>query len=188
MNSDREVINNILNGNKDAFRILMERYQKLVCYIVFKMIRNPQEQQDISQEVFLKIYRNLNRFKFNSKLSTWIAQIAYNTCLDELNRRKVDIDDNVRIEENFSISGKQAPQSPQEYIETNNTFGILMEEIDKLPPKFGVVLSLFHLQEMSYEEIAIVMDLPEGTVKSYLFRGRKMLKKRLESQYQREEL
>ncbi|MBD3234234.1 MAG: sigma-70 family RNA polymerase sigma factor [candidate division Zixibacteria bacterium] len=188
MNSDREVINNILRGNKDAFRILMERYQKLVCYVVFKMIKNPQEQQDISQEVFLKIYRNLNSFKFNSKLSTWIAQIAYNTCIDELNRRKIDIDDNVRIEDDFSINGYQSTQSAQKCVEYDNTFGILIKEIDKLPARFGVVLSLFHLQEMSYHEIAAVMNLPEGTVKSYLFRGRKMLKKGLESKYQREEL
>jgi RNA polymerase sigma factor (sigma-70 family) len=195
MESDRSdgrlLIVEILSGNKSAFKTIIERYQKLVSHIVFRMVSHPTDREDLCQEVFIKVYQNLAGFNFESKLSTWIAQIAYNTCINHLEKKHVPLLDDLR-EEDFDhrTLGEYPGNSggPDCEVESNDIAARVRKEIAKMPVPYRAVVTMFHLDEMSYEEIADVTGMPLGTVKSHLFRARQLLKERLTEKYQLEDM
>ena len=182
------IIAKILAGDINAFQHIITEYQRLVSHIVFRMIKKAADREDISQEIFIKVYQNLSSFKFESKLSTWIARIAYNQCLNYQDKKKVSLyDDLTPDEESFDKSSGEN-ESPEESTEQLDISNRVQVEIEKMPIQFRTILTLYHLDEMSYKEIAEIMEMPEGTVKSYLFRARKLLKRRLTANYTEEEL
>ena len=188
MTDDKALAAKILAGDRGAFRTLVERYQRLVSHIVFRMIPNDTDREDVCQEVFIKVYENLSGFRFESKISTWIAKIAYNTSVSYLEKMKTHLYDSISSENEPLLELSDNNILPDEYAEARDLSLRLAREIDRLPVLCGTILSLYHLEGMSYNEIRQIMQLPEGTVKSYLFRARKLLKKRLSISYQREEL
>ena len=192
MESDRSesklLVAEVLNGNSAAFKILIERYQKLVSHVVFRMVANRSDREDICQEVFIKVYQNLAGFHFKSKLSTWIAQIAYNACINHLEKKRVPLLDDLHDEANAFEQYPGHAATPDHYAETQDIATRVRSEIDKLPVHFRAVVTMYHLDEMSYEQIAEAIGMPLGTVKSYLFRGRKFLKDRLSEKYQLEDI
>ncbi len=152
------------------------------------MVSNESDREDVCQDVFVKVYQNLSKFQFEAKLSTWIARIAYNTCINYLKKKKVPLFED-HLKEEISIEETITDTSaPDDFAVEEDLSARLKYEINKLPPQFRAIISLYHLDEMRYTEIAEIMDLPEGTVKSYLFRARKLLKERLMSKYRQEEL
>jgi len=181
-----DTIKRILNGDSRAFEVIIKDYGRLVNHIVYRMIPNTDERDDIVQDILMRIYRNLGSFKRDAKLSTWIGRIAYNRCLDYLDKKKVILFDDAFEDAIGNIPDQSS--SPEETIEKKSLSEALKREIDKLPEKYKTILTLYHIDELSYDEIGKVAGLPEGTVKSYLFRARKALKERLESRYKREEL
>ncbi|MDZ7270710.1 MAG: sigma-70 family RNA polymerase sigma factor [candidate division KSB1 bacterium] len=186
--SEKELLSSVLAGDWDAFRLLVERFQGLVGHIVFRLVKEPDDRADLCQEVFLRVYRHLPHFRGECKLSTWIAQIAYNTCLNWLQKKRPDVygldgEDNVSLDE---LPGHLP--SPEETATRQDLAAHLEQEIMALPLPYRTILTLYHVEEMSYEEIGRVMGFPQGTVKSYLFRARRRLKERLLSRYGREEL
>lgn len=186
--TEQALVNNILSGNRDAFRDFMSQYQSLVAHVVYRMVPNEADRQDVCQDVFVKAYRNLDGFQFEAKLSTWLARIAYNTALNHLEKRRVDLFDDVTSEAQQLEDTPAVGRALDEKVAVSDSARLVRMEIDRLPVLYGTILSLYHLEEMSYREIADVMQLPEGTVKSYLFRARKMLKDRLSSAYAEEDL
>ncbi|NUM82192.1 sigma-70 family RNA polymerase sigma factor [bacterium] len=198
MDEDRSLIQNILNGDIQAYKTIVDRHQRLVAHVVFKLVSNPSDQQEMCQDVFVKVYENLKSFKYESKLSTWIARIAYNTCLNYLQKKKVDLyEDAAMTHEDESSEGREmnfteniwgGSIGPDEKLMHGELSGFLQEEIQTLPAQYKTILTLYHMDEMSYEEIGNILNLPEGTVKSYLFRARKMLKEKLLAKYKTEEL
>ncbi len=188
MQNEKEIIRRVLTGDSSAFHLLVANYQRLVAHVAYRMISNPAEVEDICQDIFLKVYQNLNRFRFESKLSTWIAKIAYTTCLNHLQKKRVSLFDDLAGENQFIEDFSSNGESPAESMELNDTSNRLQKEIQKMPLKFRTAITLYHLDEMSYRQIGEIMNLPEGTVKSYLFRARKYLKDKLISKYQPEEL
>ncbi len=189
MNLDTKLlIEKSLAGDRNAFKALIEANQRLVMHVVYKMVSNRSDVEDICQDVFVKVYQNLTGFKHDSKLSTWIAKIAYNTTINYLEKKKVPLFDDLSPEEVTldHLSGNGT--APDEFSEQGELSGILQDQIDHLPVQFRTILTLYHLDEMSYKEIGEIMDLPEGTVKSYLFRARKLLKDSLLSKYEEKEL
>nr|NIM97546.1 sigma-70 family RNA polymerase sigma factor [candidate division Zixibacteria bacterium] len=148
----------------------------------------PADREDVCQDVFLKVYEGLGGFKFESKLSTWIAKIAYNTCLNYLEKKTVPLFDDLTPEEQSLESFPSRVQGPDRIVEEKEASVLLRSEIDRMPVHYRTILTLYHLDQMSYKEIGETMDLPEGTVKSYLFRARRLLKDRLMAKYQREDL
>lgn len=198
MDEDRSLIQNILSGDIQAYTTIVDRHQRLVAHVVFKLVSNPSDQQEICQDVFIKVYENLKSFKYESKLSTWIARIAYNTCLNYLQKKKVDLyEDAAMTYEDESSEGREmnfteniwgGSIGPDEKLMHGELSGFLKEEIQTLPAQYKTILTLYHMDEMSYEEIGNILNLPEGTVKSYLFRARKMLKEKLLAKYKTEEL
>jgi RNA polymerase sigma factor (sigma-70 family) len=180
------LVERILAGETRAFEELVRDHQRLVGHIVFRMISDPGDREDISQDVFMKVYRSLSRFRGDSKLSTWIATIAYHRCYDYLNSRKIQ-----PVDDSFDDTIANIPDensTPEQKIESNDISVLLKSEIEMLPPQARTIITLFHLDECSYEEIGKIMNLPEGTVKSHLFRSRRLLRKRLLSKYDKEEL
>lgn len=184
----RQQVECILAGDPNSFKQLVKDHERLVGQVVFRMVTNRTDREDICQDVFIKVYQNLAGFRFDSKVSTWIARIAFTTCLNYLEKKKLPLYDDCSPE-GKSIDdciGKSA--DPEGWTNTRQASIRVCEEIDQLPVIYGTILSLFHLQDMTYAEISSILSLPDGTVKSYLFRARKMLKERLQVRYSVEEL
>ena len=174
MYEDRELVDKILNGNKSAFSILIKRYEKMVWFMVSRMVGDEDDSKDICQEVFIKVYLKLDNFKFDAKLSTWIATIAYRFTLNYLKKRKKvsysDVTDDVIIDHS---SYDETPLQTMEQIEKKDYIHSI---VNGLPIQYRTIVTLYHLNEFSYREIADVTGMPDGTVKNYLFRARKILK------------
>jgi RNA polymerase sigma factor (sigma-70 family) len=188
MTDDRALIDDILTGDKKSFRRFIEKYQRLVSHIVFRTVNDREDSEDICQEVFLKIYQNLASFNYRSKLSTWVAAIAYNTAVSYLQKKKMPLYED--LSDNFGLLEIAAPdkERPDRLVESKETAQYLQDEMSKLPARYRVIVTLFHHESMSYTEIAAALKMPEGTVKNYLFRARKLLKNRLEARFCMEDI
>lgn len=177
--TDRQLVDLVLAGDMHAFRCLVEQTQRLVAQIVSKLVPAEEDRKDVAQDVYLKIYRNLGHFRFQSKLSTWVAQIAYNTCIHRLQKKQLSISEPIERPAEDQADGALLQK------ELN---GLLAAELARLPPIYQTLIGLYHHEEMSYQEITLITGLPEGTVKSYLFRARKQLKDSMLSRYKKEKL
>jgi len=193
--TDQQLVAQVLGGHTAAFGQIVQRTEALVTQMVFKMIRHPADRPDIAQEVYLKAFKNLAGFKFQAKLSTWIGQITYNTCLHYLEKKQLVLLDPAEPPA-AAEEGRRAPPAlaagpdsdPEAALFGHDLAGILGTAIEQLPPLYRTLIALYHQQELSYEEIAQITSLPDGTVKNYLFRARKQLKQQLLARYQREDL
>jgi len=174
--NDAELVAQILNGNMKSFTFLVSRYQKLVVHITGRLIQRREELEDVSQEVFLKVYQNLGKYRNECKLSTWIATIAYNTSINYL--RKFKKNDETGLDDK-AILDKLTDFKQDDY-ETIDLHRYIREQIELLPVHYRTVLTLYHLEEFSYQEIEQITGMPEGTVKNYLFRAKALLKEKLQ--------
>ncbi len=188
MIEDKPLSDKILAGDIQAFQQLVEKYQKLVAHIVFRMIPNPTMQEDLCQDIFLRAYLNLAEFQFNARLSTWLGKIAFSTCLNYLEKKKLPLYDDFSTSDSFVETVTDHSVSADSLTIENDISQRLQQEIAQLPVRYRVILTLYHLDELSYREIGTILELPEGTVKNYLFRARKFLKERLIKNYQPEDL
>jgi RNA polymerase sigma-70 factor (ECF subfamily) len=195
--TDQQLVAQVLGGHTEAFGLIVQRTEALVTQMVFKMIRHPADRPDIAQEVYLKAFKNLAGFKFQAKLSTWIGQITYNTCLHYLEKKQLVLLDPAEPAPHAAAEeGRRAPPAlaagpdsdPEVALFGHDLAGILGTAIEQLPPLYRTLIALYHQQELSYEEIAQITSLPDGTVKNYLFRARKQLKQQLLARYHREDL
>lgn len=163
------------NGRSEAFGILVERYDRAVYTLCLRTMRDAEEARDCTQEAFFKAFRSLRTFKPGAKFSTWIFSIAYHACCDRLGRRKRHSGD--------ELPDRADPSpGPAAVAERNDESRALHAAIAALPEKYRTVITLYHLQGRQYEEIARVLDLPIGTVKTHLFRAKELLRKRLVNQ------
>ena len=194
--SDQPLVDKVLRGNTNAFKTIINNTEGLVAQIVFKMIPNAEDRKDIAQDIYLKTFQKLGAFKFQSKLSTWIGQIAYNTCINYLEKKKLifpvnNNDDNECDDEALEkLNNKIDPFSneTENLIFKKELSEILKNEIDNLSPVYKTLITLYHNEDLNYLEIAEITELPEGTVKSYLFRARKILRDNLLITYKKEAL
>jgi len=186
--NDHTLIAQILKGDTNAFASFVAKYQRLVSYMVYRMVTNIADREDLIQDIFIKVYRNLSSFRFECKVSTWIARIAYNTCINYLQKLKTPLYEDFCQEHKSIAQISSQAQQPDAYIEGKDLSARVQTEINKMDVRYKTILTLYHLEEMSYSEIGKIMNLPEGTVKSYLFRARRQLKDRLISKYRKEEL
>jgi RNA polymerase sigma-70 factor (ECF subfamily) len=173
-------------GDRRAFRLFIEKYQRLVAAIVFRMVYNAADREELCQEVFIKIFANIGRFRGGARVAAWIGRIASNTCINHLRKKRLPLFDDIAASapglENVA-GGGSTPERLHELADLNLK---LQEEIGRLPAPYRLVLTLFHFSGMNYEEIGQALALPAGTVKSHLFRARQKLRERLAPSLQEE--
>ena len=182
---DNALIRQICNGDTSAYKIFINRYQKLVIHIVYRMVSQQQDREDLVQDVFVNAYRALSKFRFESQISTWLGKIAYHICLNHLQKKKVPLlDDSMEGSlTEYSLDGQKLPD---DLIADKDFYDKIHSEVENLPPLYRTIVTLYHLEQFSYKEIADILQLPEGTVKSYLYRARGQLRERLSSVYKHE--
>lgn len=183
---EKALVRNILEGDMQAFRLLIHRHQKLVAHMIGRLVKGAGEREELCQDVFLKVHEKLGEFSFQSKLSTWIATIAYRHAINYLRKRRMLFSD-LPDEESFS-SRFIEEENPETITEERDLDVFVLKLIDELPLQYKTVLTLYHVEEMSYPEICHVTGMPEGTVKNYLFRARNLLKEKVKKYIGKEEL
>ncbi|MGC3944126.1 MAG: sigma-70 family RNA polymerase sigma factor [Chryseolinea sp.] len=176
MVDDRDLVRRIQDGDMHAFRFLIRQHERLVLHMVARVIGNESEREELCQDVFLKVYNSLGSFSFQSKLSTWIATIAYRHALNHLRRRKMLM---MELPSDESTAVFIEAETPEKTVSEMDLNDHVRKLIERLPMQYRTIVNLYHLEEMSYAEIGAIMELPEGTVKSYLFRARALLKENI---------
>ena len=166
-------------GDQDAFALLVQRHQRFVFNLVFRMLGHYEEADEVTQETFLAAWQGLPGFRGNARFSTWLYRIAYNCALKQLEQRKRDQALQLAIQVEQADQRINNDERIGAEIEAHDHQTIVREHLSKLPAKYRIVLVLRHLQEMTYEEMAEILTLPIGTIKTHLFRARNLLKERL---------
>lgn len=165
------------NGDLKAFETLIKQNQDKVRAVVYKFTQNNYDLDDISQDVFVKAFKSINKFKGTSSFSTWLYKIAINTCKDKLKSKKVELSKIVNIDDsNFKEIPNKVNNCIEDKINLSYEQTLVFKEINKLPEKQKTALILHDIEEMTYEEISNITETPVGTVKSRLFNARKTLK------------
>ncbi|WP_164522196.1 sigma-70 family RNA polymerase sigma factor [Halocella sp. SP3-1] len=182
--SDKELIKRFRNNDESAFEELVLRYQKKVYNTVLRMLSNLDDTSDITQEIFIKVYQNLEKFKGQSSFSTWLFSIAGNHCRDELRKRQKELKhrslDSIAEErkETERVSNNSNYQ-PEESSIQNEQFRDIEIALSKLSIEYREPLVLRDIQGFTYDEISKILNLPAGTVKSRLSRARCKLRDKL---------
>ena len=182
MRSDAEIVQAVLGGDVNAFEALVLRYQKKVYNTVLRLTGDSVQAEDLSQEVFLKIFRGLSSFRGESSFSTYIYRVAANTAIDALRRREaptVSLSAENEEGEEFELALPDPGPLPVELLESRERRQAIRAAIDALPEHHRTVILLRELDGMSYQDIAKVMGLTEGTVKSRINRARARLRQLL---------
>ena len=187
-NPDHELVRACLDGDATAYRGLVERYQGRIYNVIFGMVRNREDARDLTQDAFVKAYKNLHRFRFGSSFYTWICRIGMNVAIDHLRKQKVrkaqEFDDGIVTKEQGGvISLAHHRGSPDKELERTRVHQQILAALDTLPEQQRQVVVLREMEGMSYKEIAEVMDIPEGTVMSRLYYARKKLQEALKEVY-----
>ena len=173
INNDIYYINLIIEGNTNAFNILVDRYKDLVFSLALKMVKNREEAEEVAQDTFIKVFKSLSKFKGDSKFSTWIYKVTYNTCLDRLKKQKRE-QQVVSIDE-FNTNQIKSIDNALDKMENEEREKAIQDCIQLLPADDAFLLTLFYFEEQSLEEIAKVIGLTANNVKVKLFRSRKKL-------------
>ena len=170
--NDFDIIRSVQNGNVKDYKALVIRYQGTIYNLLYQMLQQHEEAKELTQEVFIKAYENIGKFNFKSKFFSWIYRIAINTAISQmkLNKRFVSID--------------QLPQRMdkpfEEKMVAKERSAMLIMAIDELNEKYRDVIVRHYFEQLSYSEIAGVLEITEKKVKSRLFDARRLLKTRLE--------
>ncbi len=190
--SDQHYINQIIRGDTNVFGVLVDRYKEMIFTLALKMIKNREEAEEVSQDTFIKVYNSLNKFKGESKFSTWIYKITYNTCLDRLKKNKKE-DSTISIDE-FSDHLVKTMDNALSVLEEKERKQTIQNCLNLLSREENFLLTLYYFDDQNLDEIAKIMDINSNNVKVKLFRSRKklavILKKQLEPEildyYERE--
>ncbi|KUP04478.1 RNA polymerase sigma factor SigW [Bacillus coahuilensis m2-6] len=178
-------IKQVLKGDQNAFGEIVELYKDKVFQICYRMVGNRHEAEDLAQEAFVRAYVNIHTFQQTRKFSTWLFRIATNLCIDRIRKKKPDyyLDAEVAGTEGLTLYSQVAAEGklPEEEVETLEMEEQLQREISKLPDKYRSVIILKYIEELSLQEISDILDLPLGTVKTRVHRGREALRKQLKT-------
>ncbi len=168
-------------GDQDAFAQLVQRYQRRIFNLVFRILQQYDEATEITQETFLAAWQGLPSFRGDARFPTWLYRIAYNCSLKQLEHRRRDRALQAAIQAEQVLQHVDDSMRADTELEAHDRQTMIQEQISNLPAKYRIVLVLRHLQEMTYEEMAEALTMPIGTIKTHLFRARNLLKERLEA-------
>lgn len=177
---DRHLIERARDGDEPAFAELVRRFERPVFSLIYRLVRHRETAEDLAQEAFVKVFQNLDRFDPKYKVSSWLFKIAHNHAIDHLRRRRLDTlsiegspyDDAPEAGERSGITLASGDETPDAEVESRELGDAIEQAIGRLRPEYRTAVLLRHIEGRPYEEIAQVMDLPLGTVKTYLHRGR----------------
>jgi RNA polymerase sigma-70 factor, ECF subfamily len=176
-------IKQVLKGDQDAYAEVVEIYGEKVFQICYRMLGNRHEAEDIAQEAFLRAYVNIHSFNINLKFSSWLYRIATNLCIDRIRKKKPDyyLDAEVAGTDGLTMYSQIASDTslPEDDVESLELQETIQSEISKLPEKYRTVIVLKYIEELSLNEISKILDLPLGTVKTRIHRGREALRNQL---------
>lgn len=176
-------IKQVLNGNQDAYKEIVDLYQARLYQVCYRMLGNKHEAEDITQEAFLRAFINLHSFDQKRKFSTWIFRIATNLCIDRIRKKKPDyhLDAQVPGTDGLDMYSQIAASEelPVEQLEKMEMQERIQYEISRLPDKYRSVIVLKYMEELPLQEISEILDLPLGTVKTRIHRGREALRKQM---------
>jgi RNA polymerase sigma-70 factor (ECF subfamily) len=182
LDGDRALVEAVLSRVPGAFETLVRAYQGLCWHIIERMVRHPEETRELCQETFLRVHRHLHQYRFESPLRSWIGQVAYSVAARWLKRKRLPIADPGEDQDADAVLAQVKDSFDLEAAYANaELIAQLRAAIEQLAPVQRIILSMYHLEEMSIGEIAAVVGLPEGTVKSHLFRARARLRARLQA-------
>ncbi len=173
--SDAALVARARKGDQAAFEQLVRRHQHYVFNVAYRVLNDTTEAEDIAQEAFVRAWRGLPDFRSQAKFTTWLYRIVHNLCLNRLPGLQHDL---LQIEPLEDMLNDPAP-SPHDLFEARERVAFLHAELEQMPHKYRLVLTLRYLQDLTYDEIADVLDLPMGTVKTHIHRARQMLVGRL---------
>ncbi|AUC85079.1 RNA polymerase [Polaribacter sp. ALD11] len=172
-NQDQLIIQKVLQGNTNAFAELVDAYKNLVFTVALKMVKNREEAEEVSQDTFIKAYKNLSKFKGDSKFSTWLYTITYHNCLDRFKKNEKDYKtDSIENMLSFNVC---STDDVLKTIERQDRATILKDCLDELPEEERTILWFFYYKELSLKEIVNITQFSEANVKVKLHRGRKHL-------------
>ncbi len=180
MTDEKSVIQRVLDGDQEAFAALVKAYEKPVYNLCLRMTGNAHDAQDLSQEAFLKAWRGLRFYKFESNFSTWLYRLTANVCIDFLRRQKRRTAVSLTADDDQELEVPDKAPALEEQLLHKEAREAVARAMDQLEEEFRLVLTLRVLEDMTYEQIAQVMDLKVGTVKSRLARARMKLKEILQ--------
>jgi RNA polymerase sigma-70 factor (ECF subfamily) len=181
---DRALAALAAQGREGAYRELLSRYERPVFSLVFRMVRDRALAEDLAQEAFIRAFNAIDSYDATYKFSSWIFKIANNHTIDHLRKRKLDTvsihgspsASSTEEEKRTRITLESTAEQPDAYVESRELGGMVEQAIGQLRPEYRTAILLRHVEGYAYEEIAETMDLPLGTVKTYLHRARKELK------------
>ena len=169
---DRIIVTQIVSGQKELFRLLIKRHERAVYGMGMSFFRNAEDALDFTQEVFLKVYSRLSNFEGRSRFSTWLYKIAYNTAINSVTRKK----DYHSLAENETVSERDTPERE---LLRGIACDAVLEAITELPERFRVCVDLFFFYDRSYQEIEAITGYPVNTIKSHVFRAKRILREKL---------
>jgi RNA polymerase sigma-70 factor, ECF subfamily len=178
------LIEQLRQGVAEAYELLIDRFQQPVYNLVFRLLDDPADAADVVQEVFLKVFRNIGSFKGNSSLKTWIYRIAFNEAYNQrrwFSRHKKHETGLERDDEAMSYADLLPDAAPSAFdvVAGQETMALLEEALSQMNPSFRAAVILRDLEDLSYEEISVVLGVSLGTVKSRILRGREALRRTL---------
>ncbi|WP_060205522.1 RNA polymerase sigma factor SigW [Sporosarcina koreensis] len=176
-------INEVIKGDQDAFEEIVTMFQHRLYHVCYRMLGNSQEAEDIAQEAFVRAYVNIHTYDQKRKFSTWLFRIATNLCIDRIRKKKPDyyLDATVPGTDGLNMYSQIAAQGdlPEEEVERMEEQDRVQYEIGRLPEKYRTVIILRYMEELPLQEISDILELPLGTVKTRVHRGREALRKQM---------
>ena len=177
--TDQDIIEQVRAGNTRRYALLVDRHKDRALTLACRLVGLKEEAEELVQDAFVRAFRSLDQFRGDAKFGTWFYRILYNLCMTRVTRRRgkaehVNLDDEGVLD---TLQVDEDEPSIDERIEEHELHELISDEINNLPEKFRSVVTLFYVQEMSYEEIVTVLNAPIGTVKTNLFRARSLLRK-----------
>ena len=182
--SDNDIVKRVQQGDKEAYNILVLRYQHKVCDIAFKYVNNYVDANDVAQEAFIRAYRAIHNFRGESAFFTWLYRIVINTAksfLEQNQKHRYSVDiDAPDFDSQQDVRGLLVThESPDSLIGSEELQQVIMQAMNELPPDLKRAIVLREVDGLSYEDIAAVMDSPIGTVRSRIFRARQFIEDKM---------
>lgn len=178
---DAVLVKRAIAGDEKAFKALIRRYKNPVAQIVYKLVKDRNQIEDLTQEVFIKAFQHLKDFDYEHQFASWLFKITNNHCIDYIRKKKLkvySIDEQIRTEEGeMEYEIPDSTYEPDLHMLREQKSRLIRQAIDSLPKKYREVIILRHQEELSYEEIAEKTGLPVNTIKVQLFRAREMMYK-----------